>query len=59
VRSLFSNQGFVISVFLAVAITAVFAFVFEAAFEVVVSMLVVGVFTAIAEYVTRSRRQSP
>ena len=56
---LISNLGFTTSVFLAVAITAVFAVVFETTFEMVVSMLVVGVLTAIAEYVMRSGRHSP
>ncbi len=58
-RTLLSNSGFTISVFVAVAITVFFAFVFEASFEVVVSMLVIGIVTAIAEYVIRSRQQLP
>ena len=44
---LISNLGFTTSVFLAVAITAVFAVVFETTFEMVVSMLVVGVLTSL------------
>ena len=59
VRELFANSGFVISVLLAVAITVGFAFFFEASFQIVVSMLVLGLFTAIAEYVMRARRQPP
>jgi hypothetical protein len=56
-RRLFSNFGFTISVFLAVAITAVFAFIFEVSLQIIVSMLVIGLFTAIVEYVMRSRQQ--
>jgi hypothetical protein len=52
-RELLSNPGFTMSAFAAVAMTAVFAFVFEASFEVVVSMLVLGTFTATAEHVLR------
>jgi hypothetical protein len=59
VRGLVVDFGFSISVFLTVAITAAFAFVFDAPLEVVVSMLVMGVFTAIAEYRMRSRQQTP
>jgi hypothetical protein len=59
VRALFSNLGFTISAFLAVAVTAVFAFLFEASLEVVLSMLAIGSCTAIAEYVLRSRQQPP
>jgi len=55
VRALIGNVGFTISVLCAVAVTAAFAFVFDASFQIVVSMLVLGLFTAIAEYVVRSR----
>ncbi len=58
-RALLENFGFALSVFFAVAITAVFAFVFVASSQVVVSMLLIGLFTAIAEYVMRSRQQPP
>ena len=54
VRALLTNHGFTISVFVAVAITAVFALVFEAAPELVTALLVLGVLTAAAEYVMRS-----
>ena len=57
VRELFVSSGFAISVFLAVAVTAGFAFIFEASLEIVVSMLVMGVATAIAEYVMLARQQ--
>jgi hypothetical protein len=55
VRRLFADLGFTISVFLAVTITAAFAFVFDAPLQLVISMLVMGLFTAIAEYRMRSR----
>ena len=44
---------FAISVFFAVAITAIFAFVFEASQELVATLLVLGILTALAEYVFR------
>jgi hypothetical protein len=59
VRALFSNFDFTICVFVAVAITAAFAFVLEAPLEIAVSMLVLGLFTAIAEHVMRSRQRPP
>lgn len=58
-RSLLLNTEFSISVLLAVAISCLFAFVLEATFEVVASMLVTGVVTAIAEYVMRNRNRLP
>lgn len=42
-RALLTNHSFTISVFVAVAITAMFAFVFEAAPELVPTLLVLGV----------------
>jgi predicted RND superfamily exporter protein len=54
-RTLQTNHGFTISVFAAVAITAMFAFVFEAPQEPVAALLVLGVLTAIAGYIFRSR----
>jgi hypothetical protein len=57
VRAMFSNLGFTISVFVTVAIAVGFAFVFGAEEEVVASMLVLGLVTAIVEYVMRSRQQ--
>ena len=54
---MFSNLGFTISVFVTVAIAVGFAFVFGAEEEVVASMLVLGLVTAIVEYVMRSRQQ--
>ena len=46
--------GFTISVFVAVAITAMFAFVFEASQELVATLLILGILIAMAEYVLRS-----
>jgi putative effector of murein hydrolase len=54
VRALLTNRGFTISVFVAVAITATYAYVFEASEEIVVSLLVLGALTAVAEHVFRS-----
>ena len=53
-RALLTNHGFTISVFVAVAITAMFAFVFEASQELVATLLVLGILTAVAEHVFRS-----
>jgi hypothetical protein len=53
-RELVANHGFTISVFFSVAITAMFAFVFEASQELVATLLVLGILTALAEYVFRS-----
>ena len=58
-RALLTNHGFTISVFVAVAITAMFAFVFEAAPELVAALLVLGILTAAAEYVMRSSSGAP
>ena len=58
-RALFANSGFAISVFLAVAITAGLAFIFEASLEIVLSMLGMGLVTAISEYVMQSRQRRP
>jgi uncharacterized membrane-anchored protein YitT (DUF2179 family) len=53
-RELVANLGFTISVFFAVAITAMFAFAFEASQELVATLLVLGILTALIEYVFRS-----
>jgi hypothetical protein len=53
-RELLTNHGFTISVFVAVAITAMFAFVFEASQELVATLIVLGIVTAVAEHVLRS-----
>jgi hypothetical protein len=53
-RDLLTNHGFTISVFIAVAITAMFAFAFEASQELVATLMVLGILTAVAEHVLRS-----
>src|ERR1700675_1370793 len=53
-RALLTNHGFTISVFFAVAITAMFAFIFEASQELVATLLILGILTAVAEHVLRS-----
>jgi len=53
-RALLTNHGFTISVFVAVAITVMFAFLFGASQELVATLLVLGILTAVAEYVFRS-----
>ena len=53
-RALLTNHGFTISVFVAVAITAMYAYVFEASQEFVATLLVLGLLTAVAEHVFRS-----
>lgn len=55
VRALLTNHGFTISVFVAVAITVMYAYVFEASQELVATLLVLGILTAVAEYAIRSR----
>jgi len=54
-RDLMSNMGFTLSVFVAVAIVFIYAYVFEAPGELVITMLSLGVITAIAEYVMRAQ----
>jgi hypothetical protein len=53
-RALLTNHGFTISVLVAVAITAAFAFIFGASQELVATLLSLGILTAVAEYVLRS-----
>jgi hypothetical protein len=53
-RALLTNHGFTISVFVAVAITVMFAFVLEPSQELVETLLVLGILTAAAEHVLRS-----
>ena len=53
-RALLTSHGFTISVFVAVAITAMYAYVFEASQELVNTLLVLGLLTAVAEHVFRS-----
>lgn len=53
-RTLLTNHGFTISVLVAVAITTIYALVFEASRELVATLLVLGILTAVAEHVFRS-----
>jgi hypothetical protein len=53
-RALLTDHGFTISVFVAVAVTAIFAFVFEASQELVATLLISGILTAAAEHFIRS-----
>ena len=53
-RALLTDHGFTISVFVAVAITAMFAYIFEASQELVATLLALGILTAVAEYVLHS-----
>jgi hypothetical protein len=57
VRALLTNHGFTISVFVAVAITAMYAYLFEASQELVATLLVLGILTAVAEHVFRSEHK--
>jgi hypothetical protein len=57
-RSLSADICFTFSVFLAAAVTAVVALAFDAPSQLAVGVLVIGLFTAIAEYGMRSRYQS-
>ncbi len=56
-RALLANHGLTISVLVAVAITTAFAFVFGASQELVETLLILGILTAVAEYVLRSRQE--
>ena len=49
-RRLMGDPGFTVSVFSAVAITAVFAFFLDAPSSLVAAMLVLGLFTALIEH---------
>jgi hypothetical protein len=57
VWALLTNHGFTISVLVAVGITAVFALVFDASQQLVLTLLILGVFTAVMEYVLRSKTE--
>ena len=56
-QALLTNHGFTISVLVAVAIMAAFAFIFGASQELVATLLIMGILTAVAEYVLRSREE--
>jgi hypothetical protein len=53
-RALLTDFGFAVSVLVAVAITAFFAFVLDASPQLVAAMLALGVFTAVMEHFSRS-----
>ena len=54
-RALLTDYGFTISVLIALVITLMFAYVFEASQELCATLVVLGILTAAAEYVLRSR----
>ena len=56
-RALLTNHGFTVSVFVAVAITVMFAFVLEASQQISATLLILGILTAVAEYILRSRSE--
>jgi hypothetical protein len=55
-RHLVADEGFAVSVLAAVLATAILAFGFGATADVVISMLVVGVMTSLAEARLRTRK---
>jgi hypothetical protein len=58
VRALVSNPGFIISLLVAVSVTMVFAVVFGVSNELFAILLILGMFTALAEYTLRSEHNS-
>jgi hypothetical protein len=56
-RALLTNHGFTVSVFIAVAITVMFAYVFEASQELSATLVALGILTAVAEFTLRSRSE--
>lgn len=58
-RALLTNRGFTTSVFIAIVITVVFAYVFEAPQELCAAMLIFGILTAVVEYILRSKTERP
>jgi hypothetical protein len=56
-RALLTDHGFTISVFIAVAITAMFAYGFGASQELSATLVLLGLLTAVAEYILRSRSE--
>ena len=57
-RRLVTDEGFALSILAAVAAVAILAFGFDAAADVVASMLVAGVATALAETKLRFGKKS-
>ena len=56
-RALLTDYGFTISVLIALVITLMFAYVFEASQEQCATLVVLGILTAAAEYALRSRSE--
>ena len=52
-RTVLTDHGFTISVLIAVGMTAVFSFAFEADEDLVGAMLALGIFTAVIEFAVR------
>jgi predicted membrane protein len=57
-KTLLGDYGFIVSILVAVVIAAIFAFVFHAPLWLVAALLVLGLFTALAEYSLHSRGKS-
>ena len=57
-RRLIADEGFAVSILAGVAAATILAFGFDATAEVIASMLLVGVVTALAETKLRSGRKS-
>jgi hypothetical protein len=53
-RALLTDHGFTISVFIALVITVMFAYAFDASEEQSATLVVLGILTAVVEYVLRS-----
>jgi hypothetical protein len=52
-RAFWQDFGFTLSIFFVVAIAVVFAFVFSASPQLILALLVLGLFTAVAEHFLR------
>jgi presenilin-like A22 family membrane protease len=57
-RALISNPGFTVSLLVAVGVTTVFGLVFGVSKELFAILVILGIFTAISEYVLRSKSDS-
>jgi hypothetical protein len=53
-RAFWRDFGFTLSIFFAVVIAVVFAFVFSASPQLVITLLILGLFTAVAEHFLRT-----
>ena len=56
-RALLKDHGFIISVLIAVAITVMFAYGFGASQELSATLVILGIATAVAEYILRLRSE--